>query len=343
MMRRLAMLSVVLLVTTSFAFELGPTAPAKPAVHSVPPAPDPARLRQGGDTFNTAVAITGLPFITTGSTAGYTDDYDEVCPYDGSTSPDVVYSISFPTDEFIGMDTFGSDYDTKIYVYDDQMNLVACNDDHYPDYTSRLELVPCIGGVTYYLIVDGYGGASGDYELLVFDDGLHCLIDCPPGAVLEGEPPLVDGYVDNYNGGCDSPGGDNPVQAVTGDLFCGLSGWYVTDCTDMRDNDWLEILIGDSGVVEITGDAEIATHLYELANADCDDVGVVQNVTIGPCIPGTMILTGEPGSTVWIWVGPTIWENPGWVIDGYVYLLELSGGTVRTESRSWSTVKGLFE
>jgi hypothetical protein len=74
-----------------------------------------------------------------GTTVGYTDDYDEVCPFHNSTSPDVVYLLEPEQDMVIDIDMFGSTYDTKIYVYDDAMNLVACNDDFYPDYVSKIE------------------------------------------------------------------------------------------------------------------------------------------------------------------------------------------------------------
>ena len=54
----------------------------------------PDRTRQGGDTYDDATEIESLPFSITGTTDGYTDDYDETCPYAGSTAPDVVYSFS---------------------------------------------------------------------------------------------------------------------------------------------------------------------------------------------------------------------------------------------------------
>ena len=50
----------------------------------------PDRSRQGGDTVGDAMVIDELPYYNTGTTEGYTDDYDEECPYSGSTSPDVV-------------------------------------------------------------------------------------------------------------------------------------------------------------------------------------------------------------------------------------------------------------
>ena len=53
----------------------------------------------GGDTIGSAVAIPALPYNDGGNTCSFNNDYDEVCPYTGSLSPDVVYSYSPAADE----------------------------------------------------------------------------------------------------------------------------------------------------------------------------------------------------------------------------------------------------
>ena len=75
-------------------------------------------LADGGDTCADATAITSIPFTDTGNTSTFAVDYDEVCPYTGVASPDVVYVYS-PTEDMC-VDMFlcdGSAYDTKLYVY----------------------------------------------------------------------------------------------------------------------------------------------------------------------------------------------------------------------------------
>ncbi len=127
--------------------------PSPPATARRPSGRDPGAResaeheRQGGDTIADAVAIPGIPFTTTGTTTGYIDDYDEACPYTGSTSPDVVYTFTLAADQILDIDMLGSQYDTKIYLYDEALDLVACNDDYYPDYVSRLRDLPLDGGV----------------------------------------------------------------------------------------------------------------------------------------------------------------------------------------------------
>lgn len=120
--------------------------------------------RQGGDTVADAVPIVTLPFSDVGTTCGYTNDYDAVCPYSGSTAPDVVYE--FVTDGGTYDITLcnGSDYDTKLYIFDEFMNEVACNDDECPGYVSELMAQTLDAGL-YYIIVDGYSSGCGNYVI----------------------------------------------------------------------------------------------------------------------------------------------------------------------------------
>lgn len=175
-------LGVLLAAATVSAADLGTaglssTAVAldKPPSTVVPPLPDPNVIMQGGDTCASATVISSLPYTDSGTTAGYTNDYDEVCPYTGSTSPDVVYSYTpaASTSVNVTLCTGTTNYDTKLYVYEGTCATpsLACNDDSCPaplypsSFVSALENVPLTGGQTYYFVVDGYGGGSGDYTI----------------------------------------------------------------------------------------------------------------------------------------------------------------------------------
>ncbi len=147
------------------------------------PADYPLPNRQGGDTVDDATSVDGLPYYNTGTTIGYTDDYDEECPYTGSTSPDVVYSFTPDADVIIDVSLCGEGtfYDTKVYVYENEAGALAgtlagepaCNDDECANSTtnwlSYLPGVICTAGNTYYIVIDGYGGDAGDYELEILD------------------------------------------------------------------------------------------------------------------------------------------------------------------------------
>ena len=58
-------------------------------------------LAEGGDTIAEATEIAALPFVDAGTTLGFNDDADEVCPYEGSTSPDVFYKYTPEADELV--------------------------------------------------------------------------------------------------------------------------------------------------------------------------------------------------------------------------------------------------
>jgi hypothetical protein len=141
--------------------------------------PDQNLILQGGDDCANATAIGGIPYTADGTTSGYTDDYDEVCPYTGSTSPDVVYSYTPEADIWVDINLCvgQTDYDTKLYIYEDECQVpddgqdpYECNDDDCvapsgQSYVSALYCVPLFAGHTYYIVIDGYGGDFGPYTM----------------------------------------------------------------------------------------------------------------------------------------------------------------------------------
>jgi hypothetical protein len=340
-------------------WHLEPTAPAKASAQLTAPPASPETIRQGGDTIADAVTI-AIPYNGAGTTAGYTNDYDEVCPYSGSTSPDVVYTFTVATARALDVDLAGSSYDTKVYLYDAALELIACNDDYHPDYTSRIEGVEVAADETYYLVIDGYGGDAGEYALAI-EDFIPCDLTIPADALPEGEPPLVNGYIDCYNNGCQTSicdgVGTQEFQYLEGNLagelvFHGLSGWYIgPDGGQYREGDYFIAYLGDTGVMEITMDAEYALYMFEIRPTDCASMAVYQNVVVGPCAPATMTVTGDPGQEIWLLPLPTTFEPPyGADGDGdglaeFDYLLEFTGmapGVVSTEAHSWSEVKAMY-
>jgi len=124
----------------------------------------------GGETIETASVIPELPYSDTGNTCGNINDYDEECPYTGSTAKDVVYVYTPIVDTIVDLDLCQSWYDTKIYVYaDDTEHLIACNDDFWGcingDHKSLIESLYLSSGVNYYIVVDGWGTSCGDFVL----------------------------------------------------------------------------------------------------------------------------------------------------------------------------------
>jgi hypothetical protein len=310
--------------------------------------------REGGETIATAVVIPSLPYNDSGATCDNVNDYDAVCPYTGSTAPDVVYRYTSPYTQDVIVDLCGSTYDTKVYVLDESLQVVACNDDYYSgqpcgQYVSRIDCFQFGAGQTYYLVVDGYGNDCGTYQLSL-NLPVPCLVTCPAGSALEGEPPLHDQYVDTYNSGCSGPT-ESEFQVLQpqggGALtFCGVSGWYHFDGLEYRDTDWFVATIGATGAIEIRGDGDQATNFLYLAPPSCADLQVVQNIAFGPCQPASMTITGAPGTAVWLWAGAPTFTPPDcfWGTE-YDYVLWLTGlqDVVTVEPSTWSTLKALYD
>ncbi len=349
-------LLILSLATPSLAFDLGNSIPDKTA-HPRPFNPGIPDGRDGGETFADAILIPSLPFEDTGNTSDNVDDYDAICPYAGSTAPDVVYLLPQRAEDlWLKVDMCGSGYDTKIYIMDANQEVIACNDDAYYDepcgpYVSAIEIATLPAGQEYFLVIDGYGDEAGDYTLSI--EELPAPVPChiEVQGVWEGEPPLHDGYVDTWNSGCNDESGVFPFTHLghdcgsTSERFWGHSGWYDHGT---RDTDWYTCIIGVTGMVHWFMDAEEETFGFLLEPQDCDGVSVVQSFTVGPCAPDQMTIQGTPGFLAWIWVGPTSYNPPeGFIGHEYHYNMTFEGillepGTTATEAITLDRIKSLY-
>ena len=220
-MKKILLILTIMMFTVSWVFA------EKAAPIQYDPSNYPAPTRQGGDDIPSATVISSLPYSDTGTTVGYNNFYDEVCPYTGSTSPDVVYSYTPLVNMLNGYITLCIDvtnYDTKLYIYEDPNYpspgtgatgvYHACNDDacsspYYPSYVSELTGLTFTAGTTYYIIIDGYGGESGEYQ-----------IDFTADSSITG---TLEGYVTEFGTGTPIEGA---VVSITG---TGLSATTLAD------------------------------------------------------------------------------------------------------------------
>jgi hypothetical protein len=224
-------------------------------------------ILEGGDDIASAEEITSLPYADEGNTDGFNDDYDESCPYE-SQAPDVVYSYSPESDGAISISLCGSDYDTKLFVYEDEATPgepYACNEDGCGTWGSRsiLPAMAVSGGHTYYIIVDG-GWGGGDYELVV-DDPIEppANDDCADAEQINGPFPAT-AYGNNLGATIDCPGPwdmhavwykvDVPYEynnlivnyCETEDHIYSIFGNIFADCNDCNSNiyrnksEWIE-------------------------------------------------------------------------------------------------------
>lgn len=357
-MRNLAVILLIIVAATgAVAQDLNSTRdiPAKnPSTVIYEP---PAVPKQGGDTIEDATVIPGLPYYDTGTTEGYLDDDDAQCPYEGNGAPDVVYEFTPANDVVINVDLCGSGYDTKTYIRDADMNLIACNDDYYfgppcGDYVSLIEYAILFGGETYYIFVDGYGSEYGPYDLHIFEYH-ECTVYCPDDAVDEGEPALHDYYEDQYNNGCS--GNSFNMQAIdwTNDQdgipphdgeawLCGRSGWYQVDGGLGRDTDWFVTYALETGVMVVTLEAEYRTFLMKLGPPECALVGVELSAQTQCHTMAELVFPVTAGEEIWLWVGPADFSGP---VSEFTYFMTVTNNmfdVVPSEAVSWGQVKSMY-
>jgi len=342
--------------TLALAREGDNRAPLKPELQFQPAV---VGERTGGEFIQDAVSIPGLPYVDEGNTCGAADDYDAACPY-VSTSPDLFYSFYVETDMFLTVDLCGSSYDTKTYVLDADLNVLACSDDFYGSddpcgaWVSKIPYVFLTGGQTVWIGVDGWGGECGAYIITVTDDYVPCEVVCPPSAMPEGEPPLAPDQLDGYNTGCNA---DPPVfQHLWGEGnnqvdICGSSGWYRFGEYYYRDTDWFQIYVGPSGELSATIEAgeylSCPTQLIFMGPGlpdPCLDRIVYIYAIAEPCVPTTISMTGTPGQEIWVTIAPNSFLPEE--AQEYEYYLTISGvvdDPVAGEVSSWSRIKALYQ
>lgn len=303
--------------------------------------------RQGGEDCANAVALGALPATVSGTTIGYVDDYDEACPYTGSTAPDVVYSYTPATNMTVlaSLCTPGTntDYDTKLFIYETTCpgTVTGCNDDactspiYSGAYVSELT-ADLTAGTTYYFVVDAYGGGEGNYTLNV-EEFITQTCPCPPDADLsEGALDPDCGNTDvalDPTGGCNSVADDPAyfVQIACNTVICGTTGTFTISTGDSRDTDWFNLTLPVADTVRVTLESEADLFLFELGpTTACADTGVLQQLDQTNCAgTGEMVINGVAGEN-WIWVGPQHYGAP-YVDCGTEYTLTVTCDTVPVE------------
>lgn len=177
------------------------------------------------------------------------------------------------------------------------------------------------------------------------------VLDCI--GEIEDEPDLVDGYIDTFNGGCNSPDDGFPRQLLAGDtlgglVFCGRSGWYhsVSGSAAYRDTDWFWTVIGPAGQIEWTLVAEQDVFGFLLSSDDCDNFEIRRTLEAGPDESATTTITGEVGQILWLWVGPRTSHIPDGVQQTqFDYIVGFSGlmpEALPVAAETWGSFKASY-
>ena len=258
----------------------------------------------GGDTFASATVIPALPYTDGGSTVGFNNDYTAPCAQAGP--PDVVYSFTPATNTCVTISLCGSGFDTALHLYrDSAAGFVACNDDFCggSPQQSKLRSVALEAGHVYYIVVDGFGcdffGCSqGSYTLSVTTDcPAPCVVDCPPGAIEEGEAAICN--ITGTNDGCNLA-----VPAFT-DIACSAAG--VTVCgtygslpdASVRDTDWYRLVVTERSRITFCGTGEATTNMIIAdISGGCGGIVTLASGAAEPCQEQCLQATVNPGTYI---------------------------------------------
>jgi hypothetical protein len=140
-----------------------------------------------GELFN-------VPESIVGSTFGAENGFSSNCG--GDEAPDQSFVFYAPYSGAYRIHTIGSNFDTVLHVFEGYCgnSLLGCNDDTF-DVQSEV-VTQFTAGYPYTIVVDGWGGASGEYQLnLEFLDGLGV---CDNIDFLDSVVPAGAGWVSEF-------------------------------------------------------------------------------------------------------------------------------------------------
>ena len=186
----------------------------------------------------------------TGTTAGGQDLHAPSC-LGGTGSPDVAYEFTVAGGASVIVSTVSAAtaFDTVLYVREeclDPSSEIACNDD-FGGSASQVSF-DALDGVTYYIIVDGYAGADGAFELTLSspvcgDSSIEGTEECDDGNLVDGDGCEADctvtrpcSYTVNDALGALASGSTTTLAI---DLVTATDDLPDLSCSVMGGNDWL--------------------------------------------------------------------------------------------------------
>jgi len=176
------------------------------------------------NSFAGAQVITGNSGNVTGSNVGASKETGEPNHGGNAGGASIWYQWQAPASGRATLTTSGSSFDTLLGVYTGSsvggLTLVAGNDDAVggSDLTSRVEF-NAVGGTTYRIAVDGFGGATGSVRL-----NWSNVVPAPPNNSFAGAQAISgsSGSVAGSNVGANKEAGEPNHSGNTG----GASIWY---------------------------------------------------------------------------------------------------------------------
>jgi hypothetical protein len=236
---------------------------------------------------------------TMGTTIGATDD-SAIAPECGTTvtAPGVWYvyedTTGLVTDITVSTCSVDTDYDTKINVYTGDCGALTCvagNDDgtNCTNFQSEVEF-QSDGNSTYYILVQGFGGATGNFSL-----NMECTPVPPPNDMISN---AID--VDQIGFPYTDPDVAMPAATTEGGnpIGCDIDGakgvWY--KFTSEGDGEVT------ASIVTPAGPSSVTFYYAPDENANETDLELVQQNS-NQCVAGTSaMITTDPGQSYYVYV-----------------------------------------
>ena len=163
---------------------------------------------------------------------------------------------------------------------------------------------------------------------------------CPPSSQIEGEPLCGDGYVDSFNGGCNST--PRVYSLVFCRTICGETGTYILDGQPRSDTDWYRIVVGPGSFSYSGIAAGFVLRLSVLTN-QCPPVTLSTTTSLSCQLPAPLVFNG-PGAFVLV-ASP---DDLTGVPCPSEYVLTVSGPGINAicesavENTSWGHIKARY-
>lgn len=268
-----------------------------PAQTETPHDRDP--LDQGADNCP-ATVIPGLPYSDTGTTTGRTNNWNTAASCagggGGSNAPDVIYSFTPAGTGNYVVSTCGSVFNTLLEIRTGGAcpgaTQYACADGGCSGAAELRGLLT--GGVTYYIIVDGYSTISGNYTLTV---AAMCNVVIQAGDLTECAETVDSSHarLDCNGGPCNAAFGGAPGywQMFCGQSIFGKAFTYTRAGVPYSDTDWYHFSVTEVCTVRITAQAEFPSVITAGAVLpDCEDHGFY---AVGyTCLPYSLTIPNVP-------------------------------------------------
>jgi len=254
------------------------------------------------------------PWTDYGTTIGAANNFTSFAPCGPSTAPDKIYRFIPANTGNYTFDTFGSDFDTQLYIRSGGAcpgtNALVCNDD-FGGSQSKVQWL-MNAGQAYYIIVDGFQNYSGNFVL-------HLTIECAIGNNPAWQQECAESVGDpshaqwDCNGGCNNQwyGGFpqwqqmNLCQIQRGECFT----YQDPNNISIRDIDCYYFTLTEPCSVSITIFSTFSYNVQINEYGFCVPQNFVSLLNIPSCNGGTIITQCLPAGTYSFEVSPNFYSG----------------------------------